>query len=157
MNVALKNLDWSKIMQTTYSFIYQEIRKSDSPYNSFKFFRKGRSRKACDFLKIIDEELMVYLTRSGNSNIVSMVSVSTEKFLKSNRTPRDIVWNELRGEKKEMWKPLLGIFLRTETNTANRPACLITRFLQSFKNQSPCQKCFTKNGMTELLRFAAEQ
>ena len=67
-------------MQTTYSFIYQEIRKSESLYNTFKFFWKGRSKKACDFLKIIDEELMVYLTSSANNNVRSMVSVSTDKF-----------------------------------------------------------------------------
>ena len=80
MKIALKNLDWTKIMETTYSFIYQEIRKSESQYNTFKIFRKGRSKKPSDFLKIIDKDLAVYLTRSGNNSIASMVLVSTDKF-----------------------------------------------------------------------------
>ena len=79
MTVALKNSLNQK--KGNYLLFYQQIRKSESLYYTFNaFLKKGISKRACDFLKIISRELTGYLTGSGSNNIVSMVLVSTNEL-----------------------------------------------------------------------------
>ena len=78
MTVALKNSLNQK--KGNYLHFYQQIRKSESLYNTVNALKKGISKKAGDFLKIIGRELTGYLTGSGSNNIVSMVLVSTNEL-----------------------------------------------------------------------------